>query len=115
MKAFDNSLLELMRRIGKVLMEGRDWKITTRNVGCDIGLSKTQVNELTHGRNVKFVFYQKYFSLLFDSNNIDIMPDEGLQELLIAVTNCQDMIIVRLDKHTHQEVGERKYIMRNRT
>ncbi|MCS3198553.1 hypothetical protein [Bacteroides thetaiotaomicron] len=67
---------------------------------------------MTHGKDCKLMSYSEFFSFLFDCRNMKIETSLALDMVEEAIKNKEEIAIVRLDKRTHQVVGELEIIMK---
>lgn len=108
----EETLLERVRRIEKILQgEGED-HITVRDIIEELECGSGKANAMTHGKDCKLMSYSELFSFLFGCRNMKVDVFQVLEIVEEAIKNKEDVAMTRLDKRTHKMVGELEIIMK---
>ena len=108
----EETLLERVRRIEKIWQGKGKGHITFRAIREELSCGSGKANAMTHGKDCKLMSYSEFFSFLFDCRNMKMETSLALEIVEEAIKNKEEIAIVRLDKRTHQMVGELEIIMK---
>lgn len=112
-KINENELQELVKEICDTLSSEGNMHITFRDIEFELSYGSDKVNALKHGKNQKIESYYHFFEFLFHNRGIEMNVFNLLDCLREILENDEDIVIARMDRHTHRVVSDWKFIVKH--